>query len=294
MGEYGREVALKSGDVEISVAPELGFSLVGFRYRGLEILDTRLKADFLAIRKGLGPLILPHFNQAAAVPEVNGRAFPHIPALQARGVKHPFQHGIGRYVPWEVTVDERAVYGRIDGGMSYRGYSLSELAGYDFSARVAYRVGEEGLEIAFDIAGERPVAAGIHFYYNLFEKTAATVRLPGCAEPGPLRLRLGEAIDKGFALKRLPGRTEAACTLATDRYTLVTRFPAGGAPETSFDSLVVFCPEGGGFACIEPVSYRVGAENTKTRFRASVRLQLAPPLGQPAPPLGQPAPPPAG
>lgn len=278
MNEFGHTVSIKSGDIEITTAPELGFSLVSFRYRGLEILDTRLKEDFLAIRKGLGPLIVPHFNQQAAVPQgVDKQAFPHVAALEARGVRHPFQHGIGRYVSWEHTVDGNTVRGRIDGAMSWRGHSLADLTGYNFSAQVVYSVEEDGLKIAFDVSGDRPVAAGIHFYYNLFEKSVAGVRLPAGCEAGEADLRLSEPIDKGFPVKHLPARTEAACTLVTDSYSLVTRFPTGGDPETSFDTVVIFCPAGGGFACIEPVSYRLGSENTKKRFRGAIRLQPAPP-----------------
>jgi hypothetical protein len=278
MSEFGGQISVKNSSVEVTVAPDLGFSLTSFRWRELEVLDTSLKADFLAIRKGLGPLILPHFNQYAAIPRIDKQVFSHIPALEARGVKHPFQHGIGRYVPWEYAVDStdgETVRGSINGGMTFKGYSLSELAGYDFSASVVYTLAEDGLEIAFDIEGGQPVAAGIHFYYNLFEKARAAVMLPGCSEAGPARLNLSEPIDKGFALS--PGKkTEAVCELRTDRYTLRTCFPAGGEPETSFDTLVVFCPAGAGFACVEPISYPVGrGENTKRRFRGRIRLRLA-------------------
>ena len=280
MSEFGHQVSVKNSSVEVTVAPELGFSLTSFRWRELEILDTRLKADFLAIRKGLGPLILPHFNQYAAIPRIDKRAFPHIPDLEARAVKHPFQHGIGRYVPWEYAVDSPdggVVRGSINGGMTFKGYSLAELTGYDFSASVVYTLAEDGLEIAFDIEGDQPVAAGIHFYYNLFEKARAAVLLPNCSDAGPARLNLSEPIDRGFALKSPGKKAEAVCELRTDRYLLLTCFPVGGELEGSFDTLVVFCPAGGGFACIEPISYPVGEANSKRRFRGSIRLQLAPP-----------------
>lgn len=76
MTDYGRLVSVKNEAIEITVAPDMGFSLVSFRCRGLEILDTRLKGDFLSIRKGLGPLILPHFNQFAAVAADRYACFP--------------------------------------------------------------------------------------------------------------------------------------------------------------------------------------------------------------------------
>jgi galactose mutarotase-like enzyme len=277
MSEYGRQMTLKNSRTEISVAPDLGFSLVSLRWRGLEILDTRTNSDFLAFRKGLGPLILPHFNQYAAIPRIDKHLFPHVEALEARGVGHPFQHGVGRYVTWECRADGDSIRGSINGARRFKGYSLSELTGYDFSASVIYTLADDGLEIAFDLQGDQAVAAGIHFYYNLFDKARATVLLPDCSEAGPARLSLSEPLDKAFALKAAD-RTEAVCTLKTGRYTLMTRFPAGGEPETVFDTLVVFCPSGGGFACIEPISYPVGEANTKKHFQGSIRLQLAGPV----------------
>ena len=67
MVEFGNEIRVGNDSVGIVVAPEMGFSLVSLCWRGLEILDTNLKEDFLSVRKGLGPLILPHFNQLVKI-----------------------------------------------------------------------------------------------------------------------------------------------------------------------------------------------------------------------------------
>ncbi|HUV09240.1 MAG TPA: hypothetical protein VMX75_16005 [Spirochaetia bacterium] len=272
MSEYGRQVTLKHGAIEIDVAPELGFSLVGFRWKGLEILDTSLKKDFLEIRKGLGPLILPHFNQFAEIPRIDKQVFPHVRRLEEMGVKHPFQHGIGRYVPWTYSVEHESVTGSIDGTMSWNGYTLSELTGFPFKAAVTYTIIQNGIEIAFDIEGEKSVAAGIHFYYNLFDRAQATAQLPDSIVGGPKRLQLAEPVSQPFPLKRLPQKEEVACTLMTERYSLVTSFQTGGMPEDSFETLIVFCPEKTNFVCIEPISYVVGEANPKKRFHGKIRL----------------------
>ena len=277
MDEFGDEIRVGNDSVEITVAPDKGFSLISFCWRGMEILDKRLKADFLAVRKGLGPLIVPHFNQFASVPRVDKRAFPHIAALESRGVKHPFQHGIGRYVPWQFEVMGDEIRGVINGDMTCNGYSLSELTGYDFTAAVAYSLISDGLEIAFDVRGEQPVAAGIHFYYDLVEKAQASVLLPGSSLAGETCLQLEDPLDRSYPMKIGLPRTDAICSLATPRYSLMTTFPTGGPPEGSFDTLVVFSPAGTTFACIEPVSYRVGEQNEKHHFSGSIRLNLRPP-----------------
>jgi galactose mutarotase-like enzyme len=277
MIEFGREVVLKNEELEIAVAPEMGFSVVGFRWRGLEILDPRSKADFLAVRKGLGPLILPHFNQFASAPQIDKKVFPHIPILESRGVSHPFQHGIGRYVPWKYDLHGDSIHGMIDGGMSYNGYTLSELNGFDFSARVAYTMTTDGIEVAFDVRGEHPVAAGIHFYYALSEKAKTSVVLPESSLAGALRLHFDEPLDRRFAMKEAQLKTEAVCTLETPKYSLMTCFPTGGAPVKSFDTLIVFCPADATFVCIEPISYRVGDQNKKNHFLGRIRLRLAAP-----------------
>ena len=86
-----------------------------------------------------------------------------------------------------------------------------------------------------------------------------------------------EPLDQRFPMKCGLPRMEAICTLATSRYSLMTSFPTGGPPEGSFDTLVVYCPSGATFACIEPISYRVGEKNEKNHFVGSIRLRLAAP-----------------
>ena len=275
MENYGKMIRLAAGSMEIDVAPEAGFSLMGLRRKGVEILNPGPRDAFNATRKGYGPLILPHFNQAGYIPEVGLEAFPHVRELEKIGITHPFQHGIGRYVPWEFSSNRDSVTGRLDGKMRVRGFALSELTGFDFSAAVVYRLDPEGLEIAFDIQGEKPVAAGIHFYYNLFDRAASRIFPPSCLIDAPSVIALDEAINAVFPVG--PAReTEAVCTLETDRYSLVTRFPTGSPAEQAFESLVIFSPQNTGFVCIEPVSYVVGRENTKRTFRG--RILLAPSL----------------
>lgn len=275
VNEFGRIVELESEGTVIQVAPEMGFSLVRFVHNGIDVLDMSRRDEFLRIRKGLGPLILPHFNQAGERPTVDVSGFPNVEALAALGVHHPFQHGVGRYVPWRWTAHEERVRGELAAGTRVSGHTVAELCGFTFSACVEYRVRPDGLTISFEVAGERPVAAGIHFYYAVSDKSASGVRLPGAVEGGPRTIDLAHPIDQVFPVRAGAGDQVVSCELETPGYRLRTSFPVGGAEENSFGSLVVFSPEGGDFACVEPVSYVVGEENTKRRFQAAVELTVS-------------------
>lgn len=273
MKKFGKIVNLEVQSIRAQIAPEMGLSLVSFSKEGRELLDPGAEGAFIKTRKGLGPLILPHFNQEGPLPRKGGELFPFGAELQALGIEHPFQHGVGRYAPWEFSATESSLTGHLDGEMRWKGVSLSDLAGLDFSARVSYRLNKEGLEIDFDLQGDQPVAAGIHFYYNLGGRSAAQVHMPPCAQAEPDLINLGEPINKVFLLDTTR-KAQAVCRLETGSYSLDTIFPVGGPPEESFESLVIFCPPGADFVCVEPLSYPVGEGNTKKAFRS--RIFLAP------------------
>lgn len=275
MGKFGKIETLSKGDTEIQVAPEMGLSLVRFVYRGADILDMSTEEDFTKLRKGLGPLILPHFNQFASVPEVETARFPHVEELKKRGVKHPFQHGVGRYVPWEWSADTFRVTGTLSSGQTHEGVRLYDLAGYAFDATVTYEVLDNGLRLGFAISGDEPVALGEHFYLATLDDSRATVDLPDCFEGGPRRIELAEPIDSVFPVKADTQPQMAECTVTTPGHEVVVRFPVASASDEHFESVVVFSPQGASFVCVEPVSYPVGEENTKKRFSASIELLVS-------------------
>lgn len=113
--EFGECVELDNGAIRAVVAPSLGFSLVDFSFQGRQMLDISRKALFLSCRKGLGPLILPHFNQEGPVPRVGEDEFPHLEALKGLKVSHPFQHGVGRYAAWTFKTGSDYVEGILRG-----------------------------------------------------------------------------------------------------------------------------------------------------------------------------------
>ena len=257
------------GDESISavIAPEMGMSLVNFAAGNTQILDVSRTDLFLKYRKGLGPLILPHFNEDGFIPKVKEKDFPHIMYLKKDGVKHPFQHGIGRYVKWKAEASQNSITGFIEGSMTTSpGYSFKELTGFDFKAAVTYTVIEGALEVHFSISGEKPVVSGIHYYYSLVNRNTAKVEMPG--SDGSVDIidfnRSVNDVLKPVSVKSgrediLPtgekGQKYSYCTLKTDKYTLQTIFKVDGEPEESFDSIILFSPENAGFVCVEPLSY---------------------------------------
>ena len=248
-------------------------SLVAFTVGGVSVLDESRQQQFLDIRKGLGPLIVPHFGAGPFRPDVGLGSIPHVARLKALGVEDPFQHGVGRYSAWTFEADGEQVRGTIDGNTRLAGIPLADLEGFGFEAAVTYELDAEGLKITFDLAGEKPVAGGIHFYYDLVNRQTALAELSVEEAPSDdqaLRLDFRGAHNKGYHARG----TRDSCThrLTTDRYTLDTTVPVRGQASQTFDSVILFSPEGQQFACVEPISYRHDGPNPKRAFQGAIRL----------------------
>ncbi len=265
---FKRCFELNKDGLRALISPEMGMALIDFSISGVSLLDRATEDDFLAYRKGLGPLILPHFNQNGYLPEsIDEKIFPHILVLREHGVKHPFQHGIGRYLPWRVEKineeeDESSITGIITGKDEFSGIKLKELAGFDFIARVSYRLSSDGLFVAFDVKGEEPIVTGIHYYYDLINRETAELEFTDSSG----KRNVLHFDDKGFDDVFLPGSKfgdYSTCTLKTERYRLEIVFKIKGLPEEVFESLVVFSPAGENFVCIEPLSYNPKSVATK-------------------------------
>lgn len=274
---FGACVELAVGRTRALISPGLGLSLVEFSVGGVSVLDSSRLRQFLEIRKGLGPLILPHFGESAFRPPHDLSAIPHTTLLRDAGVGDPFQHGVGRYCSWAFETDGESVRGTIDGNTRLGGIPLAELEGNAFDAAVTYALDGDGLRIGFDLSGDKPVAGGIHFYYDLVDRKTSHVELPVEEAPAgraALRLDFGQAHNTVYH----PRGTTDFCTfrLTTGRYVLDTTVQVRGEEERTFDSMVLFSPAGEPFACIEPISYRRELENHKRAFRGDILLAPRP------------------
>lgn len=266
---YGKCVVLDGERVQAVVAPGMGMSLVRFSVDGEQLLDLKREQAFLDYRKGLGPIILPFFGQRSTFPELDYDRFVHVEHLRKSNVRDPFQHGVGRYASWAIEEDKNSVTGYLRGDDRLNDFMLRDLTGFDFTASLTYRLVDGALEISFDVSADHTVATGIHFYYDLKNRGTATVKIP--QKDGITTVRFDRALDDVFQPAEASG--EVTCTLETDSYSLDTRIRTTGAPEDTFDSVVVFSPQGESFACIEPVSYLVRSENTKQANRGKIFLK---------------------
>lgn len=274
MHGFGRIESISSGGHTVAIAPDMGFAIVSWRLNGREILASETRHRFLKARKGLGPLILPHFNQAGPIPQVDVTSFPHVDYLRAGGIDHPFQHGIGRYVPWTTKSTPTSIVGRISGSHTLGGYALRDLTGFDFSALVRYRVFGNRLGVHLSVSGERPVAAGTHFYLSFAGAASAEVFLPNWAGGGTHTVTHEAAVDRVFPVKPPVQFRVAHTTLRTAGYELDVSFPVGVRPAHSFGSLIVYSPRDASFVCVEPISYAVPERNDKRHFSSTILFSL--------------------
>ena len=269
---FGECVALKNQNIRAVISPIFGLSLIDLCFQDIPILDRSREQAFFESRKGLGPLILPHFNQRESLPEVDFEAFEHVHYLRNMNVRDPFQHGVGRYAEWRYTADTDSVTGRLSSTDHIQGYAISQITGFTFDAEVCYRITETGLNIKFELTAEQPVEAGIHFYYDLKNRESAAAELPLEGQSETVVFLFDRGHDKTYR----PSKTNRFATyiLKTDRYVLRTIVPVLGDPSSTFDAVTLFSPEGERFVCIEPLSFSQTGQNEKRSFRGSILLEL--------------------
>jgi galactose mutarotase-like enzyme len=271
-------VILENKKIRISVSPEMGMALMDFTIYNRSILNQDLKDDFYRYRKGLGPIILPHFNQASPVAFKNidlndekYKMFSHIKYLQEIGIFHPFQHGIGRYVSWNYQVNNNTIMGQISGNDKVDNITLKDLNGFDFCGKVIYRLFQNYLSIVLQISGEMPVASGIHFYYDSVDEKS-TVSLNAYHKQNKIKTI---SLNKNHDDVLIPIADENGFfngLLQTNRYKLLTKFIVKESPDKAFDSVVIFSNIDKRFVCIEPISYIVGTKNTTLRNCGEIQL----------------------
>lgn len=271
-------IILENKKIKVSVSPEMGMALMDFKIYDRSILNQDLKDDFFKYRKGLGPIILPHFNQASPVMfesinlnDEKYRIFPHIKYLQEIGIFHPFQHGIARYVSWDYQVNNNTIIGQISGNDKFNNITLKNINGFDFNSKVIYKLFHNYLSIILEISGEMPVASGIHFYYDSVDEKS-TISLDVCKPKDTTNMLY---LNKNHNDILIPIADENGffnSLLQTNRYNLLTKFMVEGSPDKVFDSIVIFSNIDRRFVCIELVSYKVGTKNTKLRHCGEIQL----------------------
>jgi len=195
---FGECVVLENRGMRAVVSPAFGMSLIDFAVDGEALLYATRTETFHACRKGRGPLILPHFNQRKEFPDVDTEAFPHVAHLRRLGIRDPFQHGVGWYAPWRYQAADSSITGSLEGQDLFGGYRISAITGFDFAARVSYRLADGCLRLELELTGDAPVEAGIHYYYDLKDRHSATVQMPLEGSDQPAVFGFQQALDDVF------------------------------------------------------------------------------------------------
>lgn len=256
----------------------MGMALMEFTIYNKSILNQDLKNDFYKYRKGLGPIILPHFNQASPIIFENinldgekYKFFPHIKYLQEIGIFHPFQHGIGRYIAWNYQANNNTIIGQISGDDKINNITLKDLNGFDFDGKVIYKLFQNYLSIVLQVSGEMPVASGIHFYYDSVDENSI-ISLKVCNNKDTVRMISLNKNNNDVLTPIADKNGFFYCSLKTKRYTLLTKFMVEGSQDKVFDSIVIFNNIDKKFVCIEPISYKLGTKNTKLSHYGEIYL----------------------
>jgi galactose mutarotase-like enzyme len=159
--------------------------------------------------------------------------------LQEIGIPHPFQHGIGRYVAWNYQLNDNAIIGTISGEDKVNGFTLKELNGFNFYAKVIYRLLDDDVSIKIEITGEMPVASGIHFYYDLVDEDS-TISLDAYQKQEKINTIYLNKNHDDVLTPISDKRSFVHVLLRTSRYNLLTKFRAEGDPDKVFESLIIF------------------------------------------------------
>jgi len=157
---------ISNGDLSIEVLPEQGFSIVSFKHKGRELLDTwdlnvfaGAEADVKNVsenitdtfRKGFGPSVGPWFGGK----EEGGKAW---------------QHGVCRFADWSgaVKTGTDSIKGRLNGlKAKLLGKTLDDICGFHLDAEIQFSLNRDGLEYSVVNRSEGNKGTfGIHWYFK--------------------------------------------------------------------------------------------------------------------------------
>ncbi len=237
------EAELKAGDYRVIFLPDKGMNFISLKRGEIEAIDQSTKDLFETRYAGLGALIGPHFHHRAEalIPNFARENFPFLAHVTS---KEPFSHGIGRYAPWTVEkLSDTQLKALLKGDDEWKGVSLRQLEGQDFTMRYEAELTPKGLNIDLSVMSETDSVIGLHTYY-----AAQKGRVRAKAQEGDVDYEVGEPIDASFHPSPNPLRGEM--TLETSSHTVKVEYSSDNE-ENSFQ---IWHPEGASFVCMEPLS----------------------------------------
>jgi aldose 1-epimerase len=265
---------LVRGDIELLVAPETGGSVSAFRWRGIPIFRDAPAHNRNVLESGNYPLV-PYSNRIAFARFGSFQASPNFPEIEPLHLIH----GTGFLASWEV----------LDAGHLRHAYAGPGWPG-PFTAEQRFELHDDGythhLSIRNDCDTAIPAGLGLHPH---FTRAGARLditldgkwindknRIPERLEPLTTMPDWfnGDPIDNGFT-----GR-KGDIHIHWPSHSLTMR------PDDALSHTVIYCPPGGEFFCVEPVTHMIDAANrhgtegmrliapgecwsVKTRFRIS-------------------------
>lgn len=153
-----------------------GMNMLSYKKDNLEVIDQTTMDQFTERFAGLGAIIGPHFHRQRddLIPSSFPKeVFPHIQTIEKKGIKDPFSHGIGRYVPWKIeSSSEDGFSAVLQSNDSYQGVPLAQFEGTEFIMTYRAHLTPKGLLLKMHIEAERAALMGMHFYYALYGKAA--------------------------------------------------------------------------------------------------------------------------
>jgi len=256
------EVLLQEGDVKALFAPHRGMNLLSLKFGDIEVIDQSTKGLFEERSAGLGSMIGPHFHRRKEeiIPKHDLSQFSQI----NRAGPDPFSHGIGRYAPWSVSLENNKIKAVLKGSDVWNGVKLSDLEGQDFTMTYEAGIERGGLEIMLSVVSQTDSLVGIHFYYHAREGVVTSCT----KEDHHLNFSLAGETDTTFHPH--PDPLKGEILLKTREYALKTTYESS----SSENSWQLWRPKES-YVCIEPISSYDPRHPNLTVSSIKIRLELA-------------------
>jgi aldose 1-epimerase len=272
-------IALKQGEFELDISPEIGGSVARFAFGGRDVLRQAPKGTTDVLDMGCFPLV-PYANRIEnGLLPFEGREYKLVPNMGDH--PHPL-HGYGWHRAWRVASVSR------DAATLAFDHDPSDWP-WAFSAEQVFTLGEDGLTAKLSVrsraSSSMPVCLGFHPYFPRHAGSRLTASVQGMwkgdatmiptehVDGSPLiDLAHGALVDKApfvdncFTGWRSPARIDQ---------------PDGGmavsleaSPECRF--FHIYIPVGQTFFCAEPVTAMPNAFNRKEPADVTGARVLAP------------------
>lgn len=274
--------------LQATFLPDKGMNMISYKKGPIEVIDQSTRDLFDERYAGLGALIGPHFHRRNAdiLPKIeNESLFPHISRVKAMGVADPFSHGIARYAPWQVSMNDQGFKATLTGKDTWNGVPLSVLEGQNFTMHFNVSLSPQGLSLDLDVVSDTDSLVGIHYYYNLPQGTGKVISTiqkeyieDNKRKPLPTSWNIDTSNTLTFDLVQeadytffpFPNKRSGHILLNTDTYRLLTEYSCPSAE----NCWQLYHPKGASYVCIEPISSQDPRHPNLTVSNINIKLKI--------------------